>query len=216
MLVLVVGASRGTGAAMVRELVSAGHGVTGFARSAPVDPVPGATYVAGDVMDAESIGKAVAGQAAVIVALGISDHPIAVRLLRRASTPLDVRSAGTGVVVQAMQESGVRRLVVQSTYGVGDTYARLSPMLKFVFSAVLRPQVDDSARQESVVTRSGLDWTILRPVALHDGEAEHPVTVRTDDTVVGMRVARRQVAQVAASALGDSATISQVLSVSHE
>lgn len=132
MRVLVVGASRGSGAATVRELVSCGHEVTGFARSAPVQAVPGADYVAGDVMDAEALGTVVVGQDAVVVTLGISDNPISVRLFRRASTPLDVRSVGTARVVQAMQETGVGRLVVQSTYGIGDTYERLSPDRKSV------------------------------------------------------------------------------------
>jgi len=199
---------------MMRALVAAGHDVTGFARSVPDDPTPGATYVTGDVMDTDAIATAVAGQDAVIVALGISDNPLAVRMLRRASTPLDVRSAGTARVLRAMGETGVRRLVVQSTFGIGDTYARLSPMLKLVFSAVLRPQVDDSARQEKVVTDSGMDWTILRPVALNDDDTQRPATVRTDHTVVSMRVTRRQVAGVAVSALRDPATIGQVLSVS--
>lgn len=38
MNVLVVGASRGSGAAAVRALVQAGHLVTAFARSAPAEP----------------------------------------------------------------------------------------------------------------------------------------------------------------------------------
>ena len=214
MKVLVVGASRGSGAAMVRELVTAGHDVTGLARSAPAEPVGGAAYVHADVLDAEALGKAVAGQDAVVVALGISDNPIGVRLRRRASTPLDVRSAGTREVVRAMRETGVRRLLVQTTYGIGDTYAHLSPTLKLFFSAVIRPQVDDSERQEAIVRGSGLDWTIVRPVALHDGDATAVATVRTDDTVVGMRVARSQVARVVADALDDEATLGQVLSVS--
>jgi uncharacterized protein YbjT (DUF2867 family) len=214
MRVLVVGASRGSGAAMVRELVATGHDVTGLARSAPSEPVAGADYVRADVMDADALGKAVAGHDAVVVALGISDNPIGVRLLRRASTPLDVRSAGTRRVVDAMRETGVRRLLVQTTYGVGETYARLSPMLKVFFSAVIRPQVDDSERQEALVRESGLDWTIVRPVALHDRDEQQPATVRTDDTVVGMRVARRQVARVVATVLDDSGTVGTVLSVS--
>lgn len=123
--VLVVGASRGSGAAVVRELATGGHAVTAYARSAPERPVDGARYLAGDVMDTEALAKAMVGQDAVVVALGISDNPIGVRVLRRAGTPLDVRSAGTARVIDAMADAGVRRLVVQTTYGIGDTYARL-------------------------------------------------------------------------------------------
>jgi uncharacterized protein YbjT (DUF2867 family) len=97
MRVLVVGASRGTGAALVSELAARGHVVTAFSRSA-VDSdaqVDGVTYVAGDVLDEDAVTKAVAGQDAVAVTLGIPDNPFVVRLTRRASSPLDVRSAGT-------------------------------------------------------------------------------------------------------------------------
>lgn len=56
-----------------------------------------------------------------MVTLGIPDNPFRVRLTRRASSALDVRSAGTANVVRAMADTGVRRLVVQSTYGIGET-----------------------------------------------------------------------------------------------
>ncbi len=214
MKVLVVGASRGSGAAMVRELAGAGHEVTALARSVPEKPEADVDHVRGDVLDPEALGKAVVGQDAVVVTLGISDNPIGVRLRKRASTPLDVRSAGTAAVVGAMRETGVRRLVVQSTYGIGDTYARLSPTLKVFFSLVIRPQVDDSERQEAVVRGSGLDWTILRPVALHDGPADQPTVVRDDDTVVSMRVSRNQVARAAVTVVAERATVGRTLSIS--
>ena len=62
------------------------------------------------------------------------------------------------------------------------------------------------------MTRSMLHWGVL--VALHDGEASTAATVRSDDSVVGMRVSRSQVARVAAGVLDDDATLGKVLSVS--
>ncbi len=118
MRVLVVGASRGSGAAAVQELAKAGHFVTAFARSAAPERNDGnVQHVAGDVMDPDALGKAMVGQDAVVVALGISDNPITVRLLRRASTPLDVRSRGTAQVVDAMRAAGVRRLACSRPTG---------------------------------------------------------------------------------------------------
>lgn len=217
MKVLVVGASRRTGAAIVQELAETGHDVTGFARSSPAEPVSGARYVSGDVLDAAAIASAVAGQDAVIVALGISDNVLAVRL-GRSSTPLDVRSAGTLRVIEAMHAAGAKRLVVVSAFGVGETYARLPLQFKLFFTLVLRPQIRDTERQEAAVVASGLDWTILRPVNLRDGDGEGDgaASVSTDDTVAGMSVARRQVAAVAASALGDGETVGRRLSISAE
>jgi nucleoside-diphosphate-sugar epimerase len=203
MKVLVVGASRGSGAAAVQALVEAGHLVTAFARSiTPRADDDSVRTVAGDVMDPDALGKAMVGQDAVLVALGISDDPIRVRLRRRASTPLDVRSRGTARVLEAMRAAGVRRVVVQSTYGIGATYANLPLSLKLFFSLVIKPQVEDHGRQEQLVRGSGLDWTLVRPVVLNDKEADAPARVDFEDRVGAWKMSRRQLARVLAEAVG--------------
>jgi uncharacterized protein YbjT (DUF2867 family) len=213
MRTLVVGSSRGTGAELVAELAERGHLVTAFARSAAGDD-DRVRYVAGDVLDPESLGKAMVGQDAVAVTLGIPDNPFRVRLTRRASSPLDVRSRGTLGVIEAMREHGVRRLAVLSVYGIGDSYARLPFALKAFLTLAIRPQVDDHERQEQWVRESGLDWTILRPVVLNDDPTAAPAYVGVDDRVPTMKVSRRQVARVAADALESDAQLGRVLSIS--
>jgi uncharacterized protein YbjT (DUF2867 family) len=222
--VLVVGATRGSGLALTRELVAAGHRVTAFGRTAsatfaaPVaglDALPGSVRpVDGDALDAEAVAKAVAGQDAVVVTLGISDNPLAVQWLRRSSTAPDVRSRGTGVVVAAMRETGVRRLVVQTTYGLGDSWRHLDLTWKLVFRFVVGRQFTDSGKQEEVVRASGLDWTIVRPVSLVDDDPGASAHVTTDDTRRGLKVSRTRLAGVHADALTDPATIGATLSVS--
>lgn len=215
MKVLVVGASRGSGAAAVPELIKAGHLVTAFARSAvPSLGNDGVRQVAGDVMDADALGKAMVGQDAVIIALGVSDNPIKVRLLRRASTQLDVRSRGTAHVLAAMRAAGVRRLIVQSAYGIGEPYATLPLQLKLFFTLVIKPQVKDHERQEDLVRSSGLDWTLVRPVVLHDDPAELPATVDLDDHITSTKVSRGQLAQVLAETVRRDDWRQRTLSVS--
>jgi nucleoside-diphosphate-sugar epimerase len=202
MNVLVVGASRGSGAAAVRALAQAGHLVTAYARSAPVTSDNEAVrYVAGDVLDVDALAKAMVGQDAVVVTLGISDNPITVRLLRRASSPLDVRSRGTAVIIDAMRAAGTRRLVVQSTYGIGETYAKLPLSLKAFFTLVIRPQVADHVRQEEIVRTSGLDWTVVRSVVLEGTETDTPAKVDLEDQVASWKVSRTQLADVLAQAV---------------
>lgn len=215
MNILVVGASRGSGATVVRALAAAGHRVTAFARTATGAGF-GDDVVAydGDVMDPDDLAKAMVGQEAVVVTLGISDNPLKVRYLRRASTPLTIRSAGTRRVVEAMQEAGVRRLVVQTTYGVGESRRHLNWQFRLVFALLLRPQIKDTGVQEQVVRASGLDWTLVRPVSLTDDETTAPAHVSQHDGRLGLYVARGQVARVHAAALADPRTIGQTLSVS--
>lgn len=216
MKVLVVGGSRGTGAAVATELAERGHLVTAYARSASGDGQGNekVRYVEGDVLDREELGKAMIGQDAVVVTLGISDNPFRVRLTRRATSPLDIRSRGTREVIRAMRDHGVQRLVVQSTYGIGETYAQLPLALKLFFTLAIRPQVDDHERQERLVRESDLSWTIMRPVVLNDEPAALPPHVGTNDRVQSMKVARRQVAEVTADALETEEFAGHVLSVS--
>lgn len=213
MKVLVVGASRGTGAALVTELAERGHLVTAFSRQA------GGTdqrvrYVAGDVLDQEALEKAMVGQDAVAVTLGIPDNPFRVRLTRRASSPLDVRSRGTAGVVAAMQEHGVPRIAVLSVYGIGEAYAQLPLALKAFFVLAIRPQVDDHERQEQLVRASGLDWTIVRPTVLHDEEDDAAPYLGGDEMPPTTRVSRHQVARVLADAVEQDGLLGRVLTVS--
>jgi uncharacterized protein YbjT (DUF2867 family) len=212
MKILVVGASRGTGAELVAELTERGHEVTAYARSAAAGHGR-VRRVVGDVLDRAALGEAMTGQDAVAVTLGIPENPFLVRLTRRASAPLDVRSRGTRNVVDAMHEHGVRRLVVQSTHGIGETYAELPLALKAFFVLAIRPQVDDHERQERLVRESGLAWTIVRPTVLHDDATEEPAFVGTDDHAPTMRVSRRQVARVEADALERDELAGRVLTV---
>ena len=212
MKVLVVGASRGTGAELVAELAGRGHVVTAYSRSTGGHGTDVRT-VTGDVLDSDALAKAMVGQDAVAVTLGIPDNPFRVRLTRRASSRLDVRSAGTRAVVDAMREHGVDRLLVQTTYGIGDTYRHLPLALKAFFTLGIRPQVDDHERQERLVRDSGLSWTIVRPTVLHDEPVTERAHVSMDDLAPTMRVSRRQVARAEADALEDGSTVSQVLTV---
>lgn len=200
--VLVVGASRGTGQAAVKALAAQGHRVTAFARSASKTDFGGAEVNAidGDVYDAAALEKAVIGQDAVVVTLGISENPINV-LLHRAKTPTDVRSAGTRNAIEAMTRHGVRRLVVQTTYGLGETRKKLSLSWKLTFSLLLRPQIKDHEVQELLVRTSGLDWTLVRPVGLTDEDVARPPKVSLTDEIVSMEIGRGQVAAVEAEAV---------------
>lgn len=192
--VAVVGASGATGSLVVDRLADAGHEVIAICRSRPGVLPQGARHAATDVLDPGAVTRALEGAEAVVVTLGISDNPLLVRLRGARSTADDVRSRGTRHVVAAMREHGARRLVVLSTYGIGDSAAGLSPSMRVIVAGLLAPQFRDHAAQEEVVTTSGLDWTIARPVNLVD-EDRPPVVADAAMRTVSMKVGRSQVAQ---------------------
>lgn len=214
MNVLVVGATGGSGRAAVAALVADGHEVTAMARraSAVFAGTPGVRPVDGDVTVSADVDAAVRGQDAVVVALGITESPLRVRLRGPAGTPLDVRSRGTAAVVAAMQTHGVRRLVVQSSYGVGETRALLPLSSRLVFALLLKPQIADHGVQEDLVRRSGLDWTLVQPVYLTDGE--EAAAVSTDGSVQGMKVSRAALGGVLARLATGGGELRRSVSVS--
>jgi hypothetical protein len=54
----VLGGTGYAGSAVVREAARRGHDVTAFSRTAPQEPVPGVTYVAGSVLDPGTLEQA--------------------------------------------------------------------------------------------------------------------------------------------------------------
>ncbi len=199
MLVLVVGATGGSGRAAVQALVRAGHDVTALSRHGAAMEGPRVRGVDGDATDPAVVGRLMQGQDAVVVTLGISESAVRVRLRGPARTAADVRSRGTAVVVEQMRRHGVRRLVVQTSYGVGSTRERLPFVNRVVFALLLAPQIADTEKQAAIVHASGLDWVELQPVTLVDHELTSPY-VSADGDIRSTRASRAQVGAFLAEA----------------
>jgi uncharacterized protein YbjT (DUF2867 family) len=215
MKVLVIGSTGGSGRAVVEELGTRGHEVTAFTRRADAfEPRGWLTVYEGDVMDRLSVDGAVAGHDAVVVTLGIAENALAVRLRGSRRTPMDVRSAGTRHVIEAMHHHGVERLVVQTTYGQGETAGRLTPMWRLIFALVLKPQIRDTRIQDQIVRDSALDWVLVQPVSLTD-DADHAAPFASvDGETAGMKVSRTAVASVLADAATSEGWRHRTVSVS--
>lgn len=216
--IAVIGASRGLGRAFVVAAVARGYAVTALARTAPV---PGGDqhaecgavgdvfgdavrWVRGDATDAGAVSAAVTGVDAVVITLGAP--------ARDASGP---RTRGTRAVLEAMREQGVRRLVVGSSLGVGDS-ARLlpSPVRYLLAPLFMRRALDDHADQEGLVTASDLDWTILRPGGL-TGECGGASVAAgfTSTDGVALRIPRADVAAYALDHLHDESTYCRAITL---
>ncbi len=146
MHLLIVGATGGTGLELVTQALERGHDVTAFVRkpSALKMTHERLRVVQGDVMDAASLRQAMAGQDAVLCALG---H-------KRWFYPTRILSQGTANILSAMQGSGVRRLVCETSLGVGDSRGRMGLYYTlFVIPFILPFYYWDKARQETCDSR---------------------------------------------------------------
>jgi uncharacterized protein YbjT (DUF2867 family) len=172
MRVIVFGATGGTGQATLHALVAGGHHVTAFARDPGVlASIAGITVVQGDVMRQSDVSGAAPGHDAAIVTLGNSQNPFAMMVGAKRTTPADVCEVGTRHIIAAMAASGIARLVVVTAFGIGETRSRLPLTFKIFYRLVLREHMADKERQEALIRKSGLDWTIVQPVGLIDGAA---------------------------------------------
>lgn len=169
MKLLVLGASGATGSWLVRVASQAKHDVTALVRaSASFDAPPGVRVVRGDVLDPALLGSAVRGQDAVASCLG----------LRRAAknpwaplrSPPDLMARVTSILVPAMTNAGVRRVVAISAGGVAESIAQLSMPVRWVVGVgSMGVAYRDLAEMERQLSASRLDWLAVRPVTLMDG-----------------------------------------------
>jgi putative NADH-flavin reductase len=209
MRVAVVGATRGIGAALVGQARAAGHAVTAVGRSTASSDDPGVTVVRGSITDGAVAARAVEGADAVAWTVGdISEFGPA--FLRRRVT---LYSEGTRVLIAAMGRAGVRRLVVVTGVGAGDSRRSGGWLDAWVLLPLLRGAIyADKDRQEALVRASGADWTILRPGFLTDGPATGTSSALIDLAGVRAgRISRGEVARVMLACLTEGRHLREVV-----
>ena len=115
--VLIIGASRGIGLEALKYALKSGHKVRALARSAASIPVshPDLEKVTGDALDRGAVVRVLAGVDAVIQTLGVAASPEVI------FKPVRLFSDATRVLVTAMEETGVKRLICVTGFGAGDS-----------------------------------------------------------------------------------------------
>lgn len=167
---------------------------------------PSLKVVRGDVLDPAAVESAVAGQEAIFSAIGAG------------AKRTTLREDGTRNIIEAMQRTGVKRLICQSSLGVGNSRANLPFFTKYIIVDVfLRHAFADHERQEAVVRQSSLDWTIVRPPYLKDGPRTgvYRHGFPTTDTRIKGWISRADVADFMLKQLDDETYVHQMAGVSY-
>ena len=175
---VVAGAAGRTGLLLVRLALEHGHEVTALVHdSARTLPAHERLVVAaGDAGDPAVVAPLVAGSDAVISVLSHPGAPVVTSFSR-----------GTRALADAAEAAGVRRLVAVSAEPVGIDSARLPLAFRAV---LLLPRLnvvyEDMARMENdLLSRHGLDWTIVRPAVLTGLPARGRYRTEVGDLVDG-------------------------------
>ena len=171
MRLAIFGATGGTGLALTQLALEHGHNVRVLVRNPSRMPLVNANLrlVLGNVLDNESVMKTVLGSDAVLSCLGSRNLLKNVRVV----------SEGTRLILTIMKQQGMRRLVVESAFGAGESLAQSTLIERLVFATLLWAPYQDKDIMEPEVKSSGLEWTILRPVRLTDGPSTGRYLVTT-------------------------------------
>jgi putative NADH-flavin reductase len=207
MKLAVFGATGKTGLEIIKQALHKGEVVTAFVRDAARMQIKDKRLivVTGDVFDQEIVDLAVQGQDAVICALGAGNS------LKKTT----IRTTGTIHIIRSMQVNNIKRLMVVSAMGVGESWDTLSLLNKIFFATVLRHARKDHESQESVVRESGLEWTIVRPSGLTDtsrtGNYDYGENIRAKTS----RISRADVADLILKAIEQDAFIGKAVTITH-
>jgi putative NADH-flavin reductase len=157
--VIIFGASGTTGRILVGRALEEGHEVTAFVRDPTRATFPrgGVRIAQGDVLDAVSVDRAIAGQEAVLSALG-----------NDARRPPPVLSQGIVHILDAMERHGAKRIVVLTAAGAlreragflgGTAGLRLARRMMSGLYEEHRKMLEELRRRD-------LDWVAVRAVIL--------------------------------------------------
>lgn len=163
MKLLVFGATGRTGKHLIQQSLDQGYSVTAFVRESSKLGIQHERLiiVRGDVLNLDSVEKAMADQAVVFCALGL-----------RKGESTDVLTKGTRNIVQAMKKFGVRRIICVSAAGF------LGEQADFVLGKIffwyvrhhLKRLFGAMEQQYRGLEQSGLEWIAVRPILLDEGE----------------------------------------------
>lgn len=188
MKLLIIGASQGTGLALLQQALQANHDVTIVARHPETldNHQPQLKIIKGSILDKNIIEQAVEVQDAVCITIGT----------KPTFKPVTVYSEGTKIVVAAMQELACRRLLCVTGLGAGDSKGHGGFLYDKIFNPLLLGTIyEDKDRQEAIVRQSGLEWEIVRPGFLTNGPLTGNYRVLTDlKGVTAGKISRADVA----------------------
>lgn len=209
MKLLIFGATGGTGRELVRQALNQGHSVTAFVRNpARIEDIQheNLQIVRGDVLDVTDVENAVAEQEAIMITIGTG------------TKRTDLREVGTRNIVEAMEKTGVKRLICQSSLGVGGSRVNLTFFTKYIVVDIfLRHAFADHERQEAVIKQCSLDWTIVRPPHLKDSPhtGVYQFGFSSKDSQIKGWISRADVADFMLNQLVDDTYLRQTPGVSY-
>ncbi len=167
MKVVIFGASGRIGSRLVAEMLNRGHEVTAFIYGPnQFAEEKNLKVISGDIHNADDVAEAIAGNDAVLSALG-----------SWGTKTKDILSSGARNIVAGMQKAGIKRVVSLTgadARDLGDKPNLTQRWTHIVFTFTAGKVLRDGEEHIRTYRASDLDWTILRsPVMSDKGKKGH-------------------------------------------
>lgn len=198
MKILIIGGTGGTGRELLKQALENGHHVTALVRNPAGMKIthPLLSVIKGNVLDPVSVENAVAGQDAVLSALGHKRFIIYSNIL----------SEGTKNIILAMEKHRVKRFICITTLGINDSRFKLGLYYTlFVIPFIVLFYFLDKVKQERLIRASNLNWTIVRPAQLTNGKlrGRYKHGSKVGNYILTKMISRADVAHFMLSQLND-------------
>jgi putative NADH-flavin reductase len=201
MNITLFGATGATGKLLTEGCLKAGHKVKILARDPSAFPLAAQLEaVRGDAKDITAVREALRGADVVLSALGA-------RSLRKE----DILEDAVPLIVQAMQEQGIRRIIVLGSAGALDSALDKQPAYRrwivqhIVYNTFLKHPVASQRAQYAALSTSGLEWTMVMPPMLLNAPARGKLRIDGDALPRGAsRISRADVADFMMAQIGST------------
>lgn len=188
MKLLIIGASRGVGKALMQEALEENHQVRVLARNPDkIESVDARLdLVQGDVRDLKSVTDAAQDMEIICSCIGVPITFKAVDLFSVAATNL----------VTVVEQKPTLKLIAVTGIGAGDSKGHGGFLYDRIFKPLfLKTIYEDKDREEEIIAASDIDWLIVRPAGLTNGSRTGKYRVITDlEGTVARRISRLDVA----------------------
>jgi uncharacterized protein YbjT (DUF2867 family) len=195
----VIGGTGGTGLEIVKLLRQQGDEVTVLARKSSntgaVEEI-GARLVVGDALDRDSLDAALRQGSYRMVISTIGG---------RTQDGGRVDGVGNINMIEATKAAGISRFLLISSIGAGDSYNALTLITKQALAASIKAKTE----AENHLIDSGLNYTIIRPGGLFDGELSGQ-GILTEDRSTSGSIARSELALLTVACINDDETIGKI------
>lgn len=174
----IIGASQGIGYNLLNLALEENHQVSALLRNPSKITIENdrLNLIQGDIRDPEAVQSIVENQDVICICIGIPPT----------RKPVDVFSLGAKNVLKAMEsQPSAQKLISITGIGAGETKGHGG----FLYDRILNPLLlktiyQDKDRQEEIIKKSNVEWLIVRPGFLTDGERTGKYDVIDDLTGV--------------------------------